>query len=83
MELKKENLGYLKGSFLGLVIHMKDKKNLKLFDKRDSFLFSIVHMPYLKSNISSKTIYSAFGAELLRQGRITNAATSFKETLKF
>ena len=42
LELKKENLGYVEGSFLDLMINMKDKKiSTKLFDKRDSFPFSI------------------------------------------
>lgn len=42
LELKKENLGYVEGSFLDLMINIKDKKiSTKLFDKRDSLPFSI------------------------------------------
>ena len=46
LELKKENLDYLDGSFLDLMIIIKDKRFFtKLFDKRDSFLILILRMP--------------------------------------
>ena len=43
VELKKENLSYLEGSFLDLMITVKDKKIFtKLFNKMESFQFSLV-----------------------------------------
>jgi len=48
-----------------------------LFDKRDSFPFSIVRMPYKSSNIPSKTFYATIGAEILRIGRASSTPESF------
>ena len=45
LELEKENLGYREGSFLDLMITIKDKRFIiKLYNKRDSFPLSIVCM---------------------------------------
>ena len=55
---------------MGLNIRIKDEKfNFGLFDKRDSFLFSIVRMPDKSSNVPCSIIYSAVGAKSLRISR--------------
>ena len=48
-----------------------------LFDKRDSFPFSIVRMPFRKSNIPTNTFYSTVGSEVLRIGRATSSVDAF------
>ena len=49
---------------------MNDGKfHFGLFDKRDSFLFSIVRMPEKSSNAPSSIAYSAVGTESLRVAR--------------
>ena len=41
----------------------------KLFDKRDSFLFPIVRVPHIESNIPQNIFYSAIKDEFLRIAR--------------
>ena len=55
-----------------------------LFDKRDSFPFSIVRMPFRKSNIPTNTFYSTVYSEVLRIGRATSSVDAFlKSTTSF
>ena len=83
LELKRENAESSAGSFLDLLITIKNNKFcIQLFDKRDEFPFCIVRMPYLSSNIPSKMFYSAFGAEILRAARTTSSATVFLNSSK-
>ena len=73
LELKKENIRYTEGKFLDLMINIRDDKFvISLYDKHNTFPFSIVRMPYLESNIPSKMFYSAFGSEILRFARNTS-----------
>lgn len=51
-------------------------KNTKLFDKRNSFAFTIIGMPYL--NCSIVYFYSVFGAELLRSAATTHETIVFQ-----
>ena len=48
-----------------------------LFDKRDSFPFSIVRMPDKPSNVPSSLVYSAIVPESLRIARTSNNPESF------
>ena len=43
----------------------------KLYDKRDSFPFHIVRMPFIDSNIPKSIFYSALKGEFLRIARST------------
>ena len=71
LELKLEHSGE-NATFLNLDITIKDKIFVyKLYDKRDSFPFSIVRMPYLSSNIPQNIFYSALVGEILRIARST------------
>ena len=57
-------------TFLNLDITVKDGVFIyKLFDKRDTFPFFIVPMPYIDSNILKSIFYSALEGEFLRKGR--------------
>ena len=77
LELKKEHDGE-EVSFLDLKIELKGRSfQTALFDKRNSFPFSIVRMPYKSSNIPSKTFYATIGAEILRIGRASSTPKSF------
>ena len=50
---------------------------LKLFDKRDAFPFSIVRMPYLSNNMPSTIFYSTLCSELLRIATCTTEKAAF------
>ena len=68
---------------MDLNIKIKDGNfHLGLFDKRDSFPFSIFRMPDKSSNIPSSIVYSAIGAESLRIARATNNPESFSTAIK-
>ena len=72
--LGKENTDKYETRFLDLNIKIKDGKfHFGLFDKRDSFPFSIVRMPDKSSNVPSSIVYSAIGAESLRIARVSNS----------
>ena len=49
-----------------------------VFDKRDSFTFSIVNFPHLSSNIPSKPAYGVYISQLVRIGRICSNFVQFK-----
>ena len=78
LELNKENEGTAKASFLDLDNEIVNRKiSTSLFDKRDSFPFSIVRMPFLCSNIPSNMFYFSFGAEILRIARVSSSTENF------
>ena len=82
-QLSKENTDKHKATFLDLDIKIKDGKfHFGLFDKRDSFPFSIVRMPGKSSNIPSSIVYSAIGTESLRIARASNNPESFSTVIK-
>ena len=79
LQLGKENTDKHEASFLDL----KDEKfHFGLFDKRDSFPFSIGRMPDKSSNVPSSIVYSAIGAESLRIVRASNNPESFSTGIK-
>ena len=83
LQLGEENTDKHETSFLDLNIKIKDWKfQFGLFDKRDSFPFSIVRMPDKSSNVSSSIVYSTIGAESLRIARASNNPESFSTAIK-
>ena len=83
LQLGKENADKNGASFFDLNIKIKDQKfHFGLFDKRDSFPFSIVRMPGKSSNVPSSIVYSATGAESLRVARASNNPESFYTAIK-
>ena len=77
LELKKEH-GDNNVSFLDLSIDIKGRFfETSLYDKRDSFPFSIVRMPYKCSNMPSKIFKATIGGEILRIGRASSSKVSF------
>ena len=83
IQVGKENTDKHEASFLDLNIKIKDGKfHFGLFDKRDSFPFSIVKMPDQSSNVRSSIVYSTIGAESLRIARASNNPESFSTAIK-
>ena len=68
---------------MDLNIKIKDGKfQFALFDKRDSFPFSIIRMSDKSINVSASIVYSAIGAESLRVARASNNPESFSTAIK-
>ena len=83
LQLSKENTDKHEARFWDLDINIKDGKfHFGLFDKRDSFPFTIVRMPDKSSNIPSSIVYSVIGAESLRISRASNNPESFSKAIK-
>ena len=77
LQLKMEHCG-AHGSFLDLGIEIENEKfHYKLFDKRDSFPFQIIRMPYYDSNIPFFTFYGTVFSEFLRIARCSSHVMDF------
>ena len=59
-----------------------EKFHFGLFDKINSFTFSVVRMPDKSSNVTSSIVYSAIGAESLTTARVSNIPESFPTPIK-
>ena len=82
LELKLEGSGD-HVSFLDLDLTLNEKQvDIKLYDKRDSFPFSIIRLPFASSNIPSYMFYASIGAEILRIGRVSTSQDSFYKSAK-
>jgi len=57
--------------------NVEGRLDIKLFDKRDSFSFEIVRLPYCSSNMPSTMFYSCFGAEFIRIARVSSNLKNF------
>ena len=67
LQLDRRNTNNHEANFLDLNIKIKHEKfHFGLFDKINSFTFSIVRTPDKSSNVTSSIVYSAIGAESLR-----------------
>ena len=83
LQLDKENNDKHEASYLDLEIKIKDGEfHFGLFDKRDSFPFSVVRMADKTSNVPSSIVYSAIGDESLRIARASSNTESFSTTNK-
>ena len=77
-ELKKENVSRILASFLGIDLKIKEKEtSTKLFDKRDSFSFEIVRIPFFNINRTSKIFYSFIGSNMVFLARNTSDRLTF------
>ena len=83
LELKKENDNKDRASFLDFQLTIINNNiTTQLFDKRDSYNFKIVRLPYKSSNLPSKMFFSTISAELLRIGRATSNLPNFVEAAR-
>ena len=82
LQLNLENSGD-EVNFLDLHISKDNGKlDYKLYDKRNSFPFSIVRLPFASSNMPSSMFYASVSAEVLRTGRVSSTLPNFMETIK-
>ena len=71
LELKKTTESHDSCSYLDLNISVLNSKFCTdLYDKRDTFSFSIVNFPHMDSNIPSKPAYGVVISQLVRYLRI-------------
>ena len=78
LELKKENSDQFSATFLDLDIKIDSRTfHTHIYDKRNSFPFSIIRMPYRDSNIPSRMFYGCIGAEIQRIARTTTDKMMF------
>ena len=71
LDLKKTTESPTTVSYLDILIRINKGKHVTaVYDKRDSFNFSIVIFPYLSSNIHSKPAYGVYISQLVRIGKI-------------
>ena len=65
-----------------LDLNFRNTKNghvdVKLYDKRNNFPFSIVRLPFSSSNIPSNVFYNFLGAEILRISTVSSNLENFK-----
>ena len=67
LDIKKTTESPTTVSYLDIVITINNGKYVTaVYDKRDSFYFSIVNFPYLSSNIPSKLAYGVYIPQLVR-----------------
>ena len=80
LELKLEH-SRTRATFLDLAIKIEDRIFFyKLFGKRDKFIFFIVRMPHIESNIPSTIFYDSIFSEFLRIARFTLKLEHFLPT---
>ena len=80
LELKKTTEAIDRLSYLDLYIDIIDHQFItSVYDKRDSFKFSIVNFPHLDGNIPSKPAYGIYISQLVRFGRICDKKEDFIE----
>ena len=80
LDLKKTTESPTTVSYLDILITInKGKYVTAVYDKRDSFTFSIVNFPYLSSNIPSKPAYGVYISQLVRIGRICDNFEQFND----
>ena len=66
-------------NYLDLTLTIIDHEiTYRLFDKRDSFTFSIVNFPDLSGNIPRKQSYGVFTSQLIRFARCCQYFVHFK-----
>ena len=83
LELKKENITNDTASFLDFQLKIQEGNiSTHFYDKRDSYNFKIVRLPYKSSTLPSKMFFSTICAELLRICRATSLLPSYIETAK-
>ena len=70
-------------SYLDLELKKVNRRiDIRLFDKRDAFPFSIVRLPYASSNMPTNIFYSSISVEVLRIGRICSNFDNFISSME-
>ena len=80
LDIKKTTESPTTVSYLDILITINNGQYATaVYDKRDSFNFSIVNFPYLSSNIPSKPAYGVYISQLVRIGRICDNFEQFND----
>ena len=82
LDLKKTTESPTTVSYLDILITINNAQYhyvTAVYDKRDSFNFSIVNFPYLSSNIPSKPAYGVYNTQLVRIRRICDNFEQFND----
>ena len=80
LDLKKTTESPNTVSYLDILITINNGQYVTaIYDKRDSFNFSIVNFPYLSSNIPSKLSYGVYISQLVRICRICDNFEQFND----
>ena len=81
--LQKKNTSHTETTFLDLHLCInKSQIQTSLYDKRNSYNFSVVRFPYKSSTIPSKMFFETTSAEILRICRATSTVIQFIKTSK-
>ena len=66
-------------SYLGLLFIRDNSNNIttKLYDKRDTFGFHIVNLPFMSSNIPSAPAFGVYSSQLIRYARCCSNYSDF------
>ena len=69
----------MSASYLGLHLALDSEGRLrtKPYDKRDDFIFTIVNIPFIYSNIPSEPTYEVYISQLIRYSRACGSYTNF------
>ena len=83
LTLNRENDSDTHATFLDMDIKIENNQLItKMYDKRESYDFEIVRLPFKNSNMPSKMFYNTIGAEILRICRVTTNYKDFVSTSK-
>ena len=78
LELSQENVDLTKATVLDMNVTISEGRfRTKVYNKTDSFPFSVVTMPFLDSNISAKICYKVFYSQILRYQRLCTFVNDF------
>jgi hypothetical protein len=70
----------VQSDYLDLSLEIKNGKiHTSLFDKRDTFGFTIVNFPDLSGNIPARSSYGVFTSQLIRYARCCEELSDFKQ----
>jgi hypothetical protein len=73
---------YMSASYLGLHLALDSEGRLrtKPYDKRDDFIFTIVNIPFIYSNIPSEPTYEVYISQLIRYSRACGSYKNFLDS---
>ena len=80
LELSQENSDLTQATVLDMNVTISEGRfRTKVYNKTDSFPFSVVTMPFLHSNISAEICYKVFYSQILRYQRLCTFVNDFTD----
>ena len=81
--LKKENTSHTETTFLDLHLCINEGQiQTSLYDKRNSYSFNVVRLPYKSSAVPSKIFFATISAEIFPSCRAPSSVVQFIKTSK-